>query len=146
MKSKHHIAGSVCGRSGFTVDRSRDRRGTVMIFCIVLSGLLSILILGMIRTLTVQTATTNLIESNERAAYLAEAGINHAIEVIERRPVWAGTLSWSDRGVTKPGHSNPGQYAVNVVRGASGDVDIVSTGVFRGSKQVRRVSISGAIP
>ncbi len=51
------------------------RRGTVMLICIFVSGLVSLMVLGILNSLSVQADTMSAIEQHEQATYVADARI-----------------------------------------------------------------------
>jgi len=62
------------------------RRGTVMLICIFVSGLVSLMVLGILNSLSVQADTMSAIEQHEQATYVADAGIQHVTSILKFDP------------------------------------------------------------
>ena len=102
------------GCSGLTTTSkcicTSSRRGTIMLFCIVVNALLALMAIGILKTLSIHASTASAVESNEKADYLAQAGLQRALEVLESNPGWQGSLKWHDRKTSLTGDSETRRY------------------------------------
>lgn len=105
------------------------RRGTVMLFCIIVNALLSLMAIGMLNALSMQASKAASIETNDNADYLALAGIQRAMERLEQNPGWSGTLAWDDKGMSLAGRESR-MYTVNVRVDQTDSITITSKGQF----------------
>ena len=152
MQPKRHTAPSGfvrnCNRTvahgTCVVSGARKRRGTVLVFCIFITALLSLMALGILDSLTIHSATVSAVESNEKADYLAEAGVQHALSVLETNPAWNGTLRWNDARTRLPADKGRQSYVVTVNRNAGGQVTIASQGVFMDAQKTSVMTLGGA--
>lgn len=115
-------------------------------FCLVVGALLSVLLIGMIKSLTFQTSAIAAAETSDRAAYLADAGVEHAIEVLQRDRGWTGTLTWDDRHLQIPDRSNVGRYVVHIRHDSTGQILVGSTGDVRGMSYSRHLTLPEVAP
>jgi Tfp pilus assembly protein PilX len=99
------------------------RVGVALLLCLFVLSLASLLTVNMFQSATVyQSALRNTIEY-EKALYLANAGVHHAVAELENDVAWRGT-------VTSGGYPASGSYSATAVNGAAaGTVDITATGV-----------------
>lgn len=111
-------------------------------FCIIVNALIAVMVIGMLNALSVQTATATAVEEKEKSEYLADSGIQHAMERLERTPGWSGQIRWEGSGTTLPGDSGFGKYEVSVNKDTDGRITISSRGVF-GDARTTRMVVSG---
>lgn len=118
-------------RSSFVVRHStaRPRRGMALLLCMFVVSIVTVWLVDMLDSATVnQSALRNTIEY-EQALYLANAGVHHAVAELEQDTTWRSTA-------TAGSYPASGSYSATAVDGAvSGTVDITSYGV---SGQVAR--------
>lgn len=115
-----------------------------MLLCIFVIGLVSVMVLGLLRNLSVRAAISKQVENNEKSHYLAEAGIQHAASTIQQTPGFIGKLSWSDGKIKLPETTQRHSYAVTIRDDASGGKVVTSRGaVGLESKTLVRM-LSGA--
>ncbi len=120
-----------------------DRRGTVMLVCVFVAALTSMMIIGILDSLSIQAATVSTVEGAEQASYTAEAGVQHALSVLKTTPAWTGRLRWSDAKTSLANGHNRRRYVVTVSVDASGNPVITSTGYFNNLKKIRVIVLSG---
>jgi Tfp pilus assembly protein PilX len=103
--------------------RATSRGGVALVLCLFVLSIVTVWLVDMLNSQTVyQSALRNTIEY-ERALYLANAGIHHAVAELELSTSWRGT-------VTAGGYPASGSYSATAVNGvAAGTVDVTSTGV-----------------
>jgi Tfp pilus assembly protein PilX len=103
--------------------RATSRDGVALVLCLFVLSIVTVWLVDMLNSQTVyQSALRNTIEY-ERALYLANAGIHHAVAELELSTSWRGT-------VTAGGYPASGSYSATAVNGvAAGTVDVTSTGV-----------------
>jgi Tfp pilus assembly protein PilX len=118
------------GFSSKNLNRARRQRpakarrvGIALLICLFVLSLVSVWTVNMFQSATVyQSALRNTIEY-EKALYLANAGVHHAVAELENDLAWRGT-------VTTGSYPASGSYSATAVNGvAVGTVDITATGV-----------------
>ena len=114
-----------------------------MLFCIVISALLALMAIGILNTLSLRASTAVAIESGEKADYLAQAGLQRAVEVIDTNPAFQGTLKWNDRGTPLAGDSEVRRYQVTVRTDSQGTTTISSRGMFGEAIRTGRIVVNG---
>ena len=119
LNSLSRITARGCGR--------RRSRGVALLLCLFVLSLVSVWVVNIYKSATVyQSALRNTIEY-EQALYLANAGVHHAVTVLEHDLTWRGT-------VTDGSYPASGSYSATAVNGAVvGTVDVTSTGVAGGA-------------
>lgn len=108
-----------------------------MLVCVFVIALISLMVMGILNALSVQSATTFINQQTDHAAYAAEAGIEHARSRLENRPSWTGRLRWSDRNSKVSAGRDRRRYDVRVTRDRTGQMVITSTGYFNKVSQQR---------
>lgn len=83
----------------------------------------SLLVISIVDTQTMQYAALRNSVDYDRARYLAEAGLQHALSFLEQDITWRDGLA----GVEFPAGSG-NQYSVSVTEGAQGTLVITATG------------------
>lgn len=98
-----------------------------LLLCLFVLSIVSVWVVNIYQSATVyQSALRNTIEY-EQALYLANAGVHHAVTLLEQDLTWRGTA-------TTGGYPASGSYSATAVNGAvAGTVDITSTGVAGGA-------------
>jgi Tfp pilus assembly protein PilX len=72
---------------------SRERRGAALLFCLFVIFIVTLMVVNVLDTTTLQlSAVRNTIEY-ERALYLANAGVHHAVALLEEDATWRGTIT-----------------------------------------------------
>ena len=71
----------------------RERRGAALLFCLFIIFVVTLMVVNVLDTATLQfSAVRNTIEY-EQALYLANAGVHHATALLEADGTWRGTVS-----------------------------------------------------
>jgi Tfp pilus assembly protein PilX len=70
-----------------------ERRGAALLFCLFVIFVVTLMVVNVLDTTTLQlSAVRNTIEY-ERALYLANAGVHHATALLEADATWRGTVT-----------------------------------------------------
>jgi type II secretory pathway component PulK len=118
-----------------------------MLLCVFVIGLVSVMVLGLLKTLSVRSQVTHRIQSNEQLFYAAEAGIQHAVAKLEALPAFTGTIKWDTSSSKLPVDTPRLQYTVIVADTADGQKLVTSRGEFDGGSTtlVRTLSAKGTL-
>jgi len=84
--------------------------------------LVTVMVVSVLDTQTVQLASIRNTLDYQRAIYLANAGVHHVAAELENDGTWRGT-------VTDGAYPANDTYSATAVDGVSGTVDVTSTGV-----------------
>ena len=102
---------------------NRPRRGAALLAAMFVMSAVSMIVIGILQTETVQFAALRNTIDYDRARYLAEAGMNHCLSKLETDITWRGTI----RRTQFP--SGSGEfYQASAVDGANGTVVITGIG------------------
>lgn len=101
-----------------------------MLLCIFVIALVSVMVLGLLRNLSVRATIVRQVENNEKAYYLAEAGIQHAAVTVQRKPGFTGKLSWNNGRIRLPDVTQRHSYVVTVFDDVSGAKVVTSRGTI----------------
>ena len=99
------------------------RRGTAFMLALFVMVFTSMLVVSIVDTQTMQYAALRNSVDYDRARYLAEAGLQHALSFLEQDITWRAGLA----GVEYPAGSG-NRYSVTVTDGASGTLLLTATG------------------
>ncbi len=105
----------------------RERRGAALLFCLFIIFVVTLMVVNVLDTATLQlSAVRNMIEY-ERALYLANAGAHHATALLEADGTWRGTVSEgsypADDTYSATAVDGPNAYTVIVTSsGVAGEV------------------------
>ncbi len=99
-----------------------SRGGAALLVCMFLIFLVTVMVINVLDTQTVQLASIRNTLNYQRAFYLASAGVHHAAAELENNSTWRGT-------VTDGAYPGNDTYSATAVDGVSGAVDVTSTGV-----------------
>lgn len=116
------------GKAGHLCQRRPPRRGSVMLLCVFVIGLVSVMVLGLLKTLSVRSQVTQHIQSNEQLFYAAEAGLQHAVAKLEALPSFTGTIKWDTDSTKLPIDTPRLQYTVIVADTVDGRKRVTSRG------------------
>lgn len=119
------------------------RRGSVMLLCIFVIGMVSVMVLGLLKTLSVRAQVAERIHANEQVFYVAEAGLQHAIAELESTPDYSGTISWSSDRTRLPVETLRMEYTVTVANTSNGEKLVTSRGAFGGNSTTLIRTVSG---
>ena len=102
---------------------AQERRGAALLFCLFVIFVVTLMVVNVLDTTTLQlSALRNTIEY-ERALYLANAGVHHAVALLEADTTWRGTIS-------EPSYPADDTYSATAVDGANAyTVVVTSSGV-----------------
>lgn len=105
----------------------RRRRGAALLLCLFVIFIVTLMVVNVLDTTTLQlSAMRNTIEY-ERALYLANAGVHHAAALLEADSTWRGTISEgafpADDTYSATAVDGPDIYTVVVISsGVAGEV------------------------
>jgi Tfp pilus assembly protein PilX len=105
-----------------TVRRSPPRRGAALLVCLSIIFLVTLLVVNVLDTLTLDLSSVRNNVDYERALYLANAGVHAVAAELEANPAWRGTLVDG----AYPGNDT---YSATAVNGPSGTALVTSRGV-----------------
>jgi Tfp pilus assembly protein PilX len=93
MKTRHSQLDAVRAstRSGNT-NLQHSRSGAALLASMFVMSAVSLIVIGILRTESVQFAALRNTIDYDRARYLAEAGMNHAVSQLETDISWRGTI------------------------------------------------------
>lgn len=102
--------------------RSPPRRGAALMICMFILFIVTLLVVNMLDTITLELSSVRNNIDYERALYLANAGVHAAAAELEANPTW--------RGVVVDG-AYPGDdtYQATAVSGAAGTAIVTARGV-----------------
>ena len=73
--------------------RKRQQRGAALLLCLFVIFLVTLMVVNILDTTTLQLATIRNTVDYEKALYLANAGVHHAAAMLENDNTWRGTVS-----------------------------------------------------
>jgi Tfp pilus assembly protein PilX len=109
-------------RSILTRPGSAPRRGAALVLCLFIIFVVTILVVNILDTETLELAALRNSIDYERALYLANAGVHHAAAELENLSTWRGTVSQG----SYPAHDT---YTATAVDGANNTVVVTAKGV-----------------
>ena len=101
----------------------RKRRGTAFLLALFVMAVATALVVSIVDTQTLQSATLRNSMDYDRARYLAESGLQHALSFLEQDITWRGALN----DVEFPAGSGH-TYTVTVADGPNGTVTLTAVG------------------
>tara|TARA_R110002072_G_scaffold155657_2_gene306110 strand:+ start:172734 stop:173159 length:426 start_codon:yes stop_codon:yes gene_type:complete len=124
MIRNHPICHAVSAASPRRLENAqRARRGAALLASMFVMSAVSMIVIGILQTETVQFAALRNTIDYDRARYLAEAGMNHALSTLETDISWRGTI----RRTEFPANSGE-YYTALAVDGPSGTVQVIGVG------------------
>lgn len=99
------------------------RRGAAMLVALLVMAATTMVVVSVLDTQTMQFMALHNTLDYDRARYLAEAGMNHALSILEQDITFRGTISQADFP-TGSGNS----YQATVQDGAGGAISITASG------------------
>jgi Tfp pilus assembly protein PilX len=102
--------------------RQERRRGAALMICMFIIFIVTLLVVNILDTLTLELSSVRNNIDYERALYLANAGVHAAAAQLEADPTWRGVLSDG----AYPGNDT---YQATAVNGAIGQAVVTSRGV-----------------
>ncbi len=103
--------------------RTAVRRGAAFLLALFVMVATSVVVASMLDTQTMQYMALNNTVDYDRARYLAEAGLQHTLSILEQDILFRGTVSHND---FPPGSGH--SYQADAVDGANGTVQITAAG------------------
>jgi|GEM_PF-709318 len=111
------------------------RRGAALLVCLFIIFLVSVMVVNVLDTETLELASIRNTLNYERALYLASAGAQHAAAELEAASTWRGT-------VTDGAYPGDGSYSATAVDGTvAGTVTVTSIGVAGNSTRTIQATI-----
>jgi Tfp pilus assembly protein PilX len=98
-----------------------SRRGAALMFCMFIVFMITLLVVNVLDTTTLDLSGLRNSIDYERALYLANAGVHAAAAELEANPGWRGVI-------TDGAFPADDTYTATVADGAAGTVDIVARG------------------
>ncbi len=115
---------------------ARSRRGMSLLVCLFILSIVSLLVLGMLDSATLNLSTARNTADYERAAYLAGAGVHHALAELEQNKNWRGVIP-STEFPSGSGRT----YSSTIVDGAANEVIITGIGLSGGVARSLQVTV-----
>jgi Tfp pilus assembly protein PilX len=107
--------------STIAVRARRPRRGAAMMVCLFIIFVVTVLVVNILDTETVELAALRNSIAYEKALYLANAGVHHAAAELENLSTWRGT-------VTDGSYPADNTYTAAAVDGSNNTVVITARG------------------
>jgi Tfp pilus assembly protein PilX len=101
--------------------RPRSRRGAALMLCLFIIFLVTLLVVAVLDTETLELSALRNSIDYERALFLANAGVHHAAAELENLSTWRGTVSEG----SYPAHDS---YTATAVDGSNNTVVITAKG------------------
>jgi Tfp pilus assembly protein PilX len=98
------------------------RRGAALLICLSIIFLVTLLVVNILDTLTLELSSVRNNIDYERALFLANAGVHAVAAELETSPIWRGT-------VVDGAYPSSDTYSATAVDGPSGTVLVTSRGV-----------------
>jgi hypothetical protein len=105
-----------------TPRKTSPRRGAALLVCLSIIFLVTLMVVNVLDTLTLDLSSVRNNIDYERALYLANAGVHAVAAELEADPTWRGTL-------VDGAYPASDTYSVTAVSGASGTALVTSRGV-----------------
>jgi Tfp pilus assembly protein PilX len=118
-----------------TTRRPHSRRGAALLLCLMVMSIVTVLVVGVLQTETLQISALRNSMDYERALYLAGAGVHHAVAELEEDPNWTTGISSTEFP------SGSGQTYSATVAAGSGDT-LVITGVGSAGTVTRTLQVT----
>ena len=102
--------------------RQRNRSGVALLFSLFIVFVVTLMVVNVLDTETLQLSVVRNAGDYERAVYLANAGVHHVAALLEADPNWRGT-------VVDGAYPADDTYSATAVDGAPNTVVVTSEGV-----------------
>ena len=109
-------------RSRIRINRRKPRQGFALLFSLFVISLITVMVLNILDTTTLELSALRNGMDYERSLYLANGGIHHAAALLEADSSWRGT-------VTDGSYPADDTYSATAVDGADETVIVTSSGV-----------------
>jgi Tfp pilus assembly protein PilX len=100
----------------------KSRRGAALVFCMFILTMITLMVVNVLDTTTLELSALRNSMDYERALYLANAGVHQVAATIEATPTWRGT-------VTDGVYPADNTYTATAVDGPNSTVIVTSSGV-----------------
>lgn len=104
--------------------RPKRRKGMALLMCLMLIFMVSVLVLNVVHTETLQFSMTRHSIEYEQALYWAHAGVHDVCSELVLDDTWRGTTTDG----TLPPASSPAGYSATAVDDGTGNVVVTSVG------------------
>ena len=113
----------------------QQQRGAALLLCLFVIFLVTVMVVNILDTITLQLAVVRNTAEYEKALYLANAGVHHAAAMLEADNTWRGTVSEgsypADDSYTATAANGSDSYtAVVTSSGAAGEVERTVTALI----------------
>jgi Tfp pilus assembly protein PilX len=106
--------------------RTKSRRGAALVFCMFILTMITLMVVNVLDTTTLELSALRNSMDYERALYLANAGIHHAAATIEADNDWRGIITDgaypADNTYTAEAVDGPNSTIIVTASGVAGDV------------------------
>jgi len=100
----------------------KSRRGAALVFCMFILTMITLMVVNVLDTTTLELSALRNSMDYERALYLANAGVHHIAAILEADSAWRGTLS-------DGAYPADNTYFAEAVDGPDATIIVTSTGV-----------------
>lgn len=118
--------------------RAKSRRGAALMMAIFVMTVCSMIIITILDTQTLQFTSLRNTMDYDRARYLAESGVQHALSFLEQDYALIGIDKYDVPWTNAPDANN--QYMADLTEGANGTIIIAAQG--RSGNFTRRLEIT----
>lgn len=103
-------------------ENRNSRRGAALVFCMFILTMITLMVVNVLDTTTLELSALRNSMDYERALYLANAGVHHIAATIEADNGWRGTL-------TDGAYPADNTYFAEAVDGPDATIIVTSSGV-----------------
>lgn len=111
---------------GHSEGTRQPRRGAALIFCMFILTMITLMVVNVLDTTTLELSALRNSMDYERALYLANAGVHQVAATIEATPAWRGTTADgaypADNTYTATAVDGPNSTVIVTSSGVAGDV------------------------
>ena len=100
----------------------KSRSGAALVFCMFILTMITLMVVNVLDTTTLELSSLRNSIDYERALYLANAGVHHVAATIEANSAWRGTL-------TDGAYPADNTYFAEAVDGPGSTIIVTSSGV-----------------
>ncbi len=100
----------------------QSRRGAALVFCMFILTMITLMVVNVLDTMTLELSALRNSMDYERALYLANAGVHQVAATIESNSAWRGTI-------TDGAYPADNTYTATAVDGPDSTVIVTSSGV-----------------
>ncbi len=103
-------------------ENRKSRHGAALVFCMFILTMITLMVVNVLDTTTLELSALRNSMDYERALYLANAGVHHIAATLESDNAWRGTL-------TDGAYPADNTYFAEAVDGPDSTIIVTSTGV-----------------